>query len=134
MSTPVPEHVLDHVYKLFYEELHLCGCGNPEDAYALIRQLLDLTPFYDDPDAVRHLIGQPGAYHMVLGMLTHADLIEHGGGIGGSWITPKGEWFRAAMRRVTFDDIGSNDSQAGLPHDGGECTDACWLQIELPTS
>jgi len=121
------EHVLDHVYKLFYGDLGMCGCGNPEDAYDLIRKLLDAAPFWEDPNAVRDLIGQPGAYHIVLGSLTRVELLEHGGGIGGSWLTPKGEWFRDALRTVKFDDLGDDGSNVGLPHDGGECTDACWL-------
>ena len=117
------EHVLDHVYTLFYEELNLCGCGNPEEAYDLVRDLLGLVPFYDNPDAVRDLIGQPGAYHMVLSALTHADLIGHGSSIGGSWLTDKGRWYLAALRGIADWDV---IDDAGYPHVGVECTDGCW--------
>uniref|UniRef100_A0AAU2K2E6 Uncharacterized protein n=1 Tax=Streptomyces sp. NBC_00049 TaxID=2903617 RepID=A0AAU2K2E6_9ACTN len=120
------EHVLDHVYKLLFEELRLCGCGNPEDAYGLVREVLALAPFHEDPEAVHTLIGHPGACHFILSALTNVDLIEHAGRIGGSWLTPKGEWFREAMRAVEIDDLEREDANVGLPHDGGECTTACW--------
>ncbi|MGW2861931.1 hypothetical protein [Streptomyces sp. NPDC001205] len=121
------EAVLDHVYKLLYGDLGLCGCGTPGDAYALVQQLLDLTPYYDHPAAVEELIGQPGAYHIVLSALTNAELIEHGGAIGGSWLTPKGKWYQAAMRGVEFDDLYSDAANVGIPHADEECTDACWV-------
>lgn len=109
-----------HLEGLFSGELKLCGCGNPEDAYALIRDLLDLAPFHRHPQRVRDLIGNDGAYHIVLSVLDEARLIEHGGGIGGAWITPKGERYRELMHRYEYSDLDD-----GPPHDGGDCPEGC---------
>lgn len=119
------EHVSDddreHLSRLIHGELDLCGCGNPEDAYNLIRDILALAPFYDHPQKVRDLIGNAGAHHIVLSLLNHARLIEHGGGIGGSWITPKGKHYLGLMQRYEYDDL----DEAGLPHEGGDCPPQC---------
>lgn len=74
------------------EKLPFCGCGHPAQAWGLVRDILRLTPFYDDNnlDTVRRLIGSEGAFEIVVGALTEADLLDHGGGAGGSWLTPDG--------------------------------------------
>jgi hypothetical protein len=113
---------LEHLHKLVHYDLNLCGCGNPEDAYVLIRDLLGLAPFYDHPQQVRDRIGgDEGAQHIVLSLMDHTGLIEHGSSIGGSWITPKGEHFLGLMRRHGYDDV----EQAELPHDGADCPTDC---------
>ena len=121
------QNTMNHLYRLFDEELNLCECGNPEDAYNLIRHLLELAPFYEHPERVTEAAGGPGAAHLILSMLTNADLIEHGGAIGGSWITPKGAWFRDVLRDI---DNWENftDNRPGIPdlHGGEKCTAACW--------
>jgi hypothetical protein len=121
------ERDLQHAYALFYAEpsqgLGICGCGNPETAFSLVRDLLNLAPFFENPEAVRKRIGEPGACHLVLSMLDNAGLIDHGGGIGGSWLLTKGEYFKRVLSEVTWEQI----EEEGFPHDGGECTDACWV-------
>ncbi|MEU0656144.1 hypothetical protein ABZ485_28400 [Streptomyces albogriseolus] len=121
------DNVLQHINGLFYIELRLCGCGSPEESFDLVRKLLALAPFYRGPevrDEVAALCGNEPARHMILSMLTGADLLEHGGGIDGSWMTGKGEWYLRALTSITdWDEI-----DVGLPHDGGDCTDACWQQ------
>jgi hypothetical protein len=122
------EHVLSHLYVIFYDNqqgLGLCGCGNPEAAYDLIRDLLSLAPFYEDSrwKTAEALTGNiPGAHHIVLGAMDRAGLIEHGSSQNGAWLTDKGTWCLAAMRTAEFDDL----DQHGYPHDGEACTDACW--------
>lgn len=78
------------IWALNNDDLPICGCGRPETAWSLIRDVLRLCPFFDNPQAVRDLFKEEGSYHIVLGVLTEADLIEHGGGVGGSWLTPDG--------------------------------------------
>lgn len=122
------QHRLEHLYVLFYDDaqgLGLCGCGNPESAYDLVRDLLGLAPFYEDSrwKAAESLTGNiPGAHHIVLGAMERAGLIEHGTSLRGVWLTEKGKWCLAAMRATEFDDL----DQQGYPHDGKPCTDACW--------
>jgi hypothetical protein len=123
MSDAAREDDLSHLYALFYGTLSICGCGNPEDAYALVRDVLALTPFHDNGGwrKARDLIGSNGAYHLVLSQLDEAKLLEHGSSIGGSWLTGKGKHYLALMQRYTWDDV----EDTGFPHDGGECPPSC---------
>jgi hypothetical protein len=118
------ENVLQHINGLFYMDLGLCGCGNPEEAFDLVRNLLNLTPFYEHREQITELIGTGASGHIILSALDKADLIEHGNTIHGSWLTNKGQWHRKAM--ATVDDWEQID--VGLPHNGKSCTDACWAQ------
>lgn len=118
------QNALQHIYKLFYDDLALCGCGSPEPAVFLVQDILEMAPFHERTyDEIAQLIGTEGACHMVLSMLDRADLIEHGANIGGSWLTDKGTWCLQTLRQI---DHWSLFDEAGLPHDGGPCTDACW--------
>lgn len=118
------EATRDHLYKVFYEDLGLCGCGSPDDAYALVRELLALAPFYEDERwrLVEVLTGGGAAHHIIMSVLDSAELTEHGSTINGSWLTEKGAWCLQAMKSVPFERMDG----AALPHDGGDCTSACW--------
>lgn len=114
----------EHASSILSDDLGLCGCGIPEEAYALVRSLLSLTPFYKHLDAVDALLPDAATKHIVLSVLDSAGLTEHGTTIGGSWITPKGSFLLAVLR-----DVGDDWDrlwELGLPHDGGDCTEACW--------
>jgi hypothetical protein len=133
------ENLLCHLMVIFYDNTHglgLCGCGNPEAAYDLVRDLLSLAPFCEDSHwkTAESLTGNiPGAHHIVMGALQRAGLVDHGSILSGSWLTPKGEWVLAAMRTAEFDEV--DDDGIGYPHDGEPCTDACWrLPTEQPTA
>lgn len=91
---------LIEIEKIFSEDMGLCRCGVPEEAYELVRGILSLAPFYNDFESVVRLIGNDGAHHIVLSVIERAGLIEHGGGIGGAWMTPKGERFLALLETV----------------------------------
>lgn len=122
-----------HLHALFFNDdaLGLCGCGNPEDAYNLVRDLLDHMHERGTWERFGELIGTTGAVHVVLSRLERTGLTEHGGVVHGSWLTGKGKYVRAMMHRHAWDD-GSPDcvEGAGSPHwDGercGECTGDCW--------
>jgi hypothetical protein len=81
-------------------DLHQCGCGSPQETWKLIHELLSLAPFYEDGrwKQVEGILGR--AHGFVLGVLTEADLLEHGGSVGGSWITDKGRWLLEAVGTV----------------------------------
>ena len=106
-----------HLYALFCgsNDLGFCGCGCPEEAYTLVRDILGLAPFFDHYEAVRDLIGER-AYYFVLYAIDQAGLIEHGGGIGGSWLTEKGKHYLPLMRRYGWDEI----AESGFPHSSGD--------------
>lgn len=116
--TQLSQEVRDHVYSLLFDQMNLC-CGLPETSFELIRELM--TCFREKRD-IGALLPDDGARYLVLSVLDHADLIEHGSIIDASWLTKKGEWHWQALTRCEYDDI---EGQAGLPHDGEPCTDAC---------
>lgn len=128
MSTDAREAVLDHVFKLFSDDLNLCGCGSPEAACDLVRDLLALAPEYGASDEVRRLLTSEAVYHLVLGQLDGAELIEHGTSLNYAWLTPKGIWYLAALRSVhDWSELEDQEQfSIGFPHDGGACTDDCW--------
>jgi hypothetical protein len=126
-----------HLHALFSDEIPGCGCCWPADAYNLVRDLLNLAPFYGaEPKAkVAELIGTDGAVHIVLAAMQDADLIDHGTSSMSSWITDKGKYARLLMARHEWDDSDRDACdgvcEAGLPHytDGGdgECAEDCWV-------
>lgn len=128
-----------HLFALFADNITGCGCNQPEAAYYLVRDILDLAPFYDGDNwrKVQALIGSDGAFQIVIGLLNKLELLEHGGSMGGSWITPKGEYVRSLLHRHPWYTTGSDDGtepngvdDSGYPEcynaDGG-CPPEHWL-------
>ncbi|MER7361916.1 hypothetical protein [Nonomuraea wenchangensis] len=114
----------EHAAKILGGDLGLCGCGDSDGSYALVRILLGLTPFYEHLDELRALIPDSGVRHIVSSALDSAGLIEHGTSISGSWITTKGTFLLHVLTEVGGD--WDRLYGLGLPHDGGDCTEACW--------
>lgn len=127
---PRCEDDLCHLYQLVYGDLFFCGCGNPDDAYRLVRDLLALIPAPGDEwksprDAVAERIGVKdgdyGPWHIVLSLLNHADLIDHGTSIASTWLTLKGAHYLKIMQAHEEDDL----DHVGFPHDGNGCPADC---------
>ncbi|NUQ98305.1 MAG: hypothetical protein HOY79_17735 [Streptomyces sp.] len=128
-----------HLHALFYDHIVGCGCNQPETAYNLVRNILNLAPFYTDGNwrKVETLIGSEGAFQIIVGLLSSLDLLEHGSSMGGSWITPKGEYVRELMGRhewatTEYDSDGEPDGvdDAGYPeccHAETGCPPEHWL-------
>lgn len=119
------ESTLDHVHQLFYGDLAMCGCGTPEAAYELVRDILALIADHERGWAplVKTLIGNPGAYHLTMSALDEAGLLEHGSSLDSAWLTDKGRWYAAALRTIdTWDAL----EDSGYPHGLADCTEACW--------
>ena len=88
---------LHQVYHFDY--LQLCGCGDPTGAYNFCRDVLAICDrrdrkkeWIDAEDEIAKLIELrlQIAAHVLMHLLTHLDLLEHGGSVGGSWLTSKG--------------------------------------------
>lgn len=77
-----------------------CGCGQPWEALALIHRVLKLAPLYASQDELERLLPGPGVQMIVLYALTEADLLEHGGSIGGSWLTDTGKLALATLDAI----------------------------------
>jgi hypothetical protein len=120
----------EHLYKILVGDLPICGCGNPETAYELVHKMLGLAPFYERSwNEIADPIGTAGACYIVLGALDAAGLMEHGGGIGGSWLTPKGEWCLNALNLGgTMRELSDRFDSIGFPHEGKDCSDRCWVR------
>lgn len=80
-----------------------CGCGNPEDACAALLRLLRLHPLYDHRAEFKEWVPDDGIEYLLLYALDRHELTEHGGSVGGAWLTPKGEAVRDALAREEGD-------------------------------
>jgi hypothetical protein len=86
--------------RMFFDaKIPMCGCGNPGAGVALIHKLLHHHPLYEHIEEKKALLPDVGLEMLILGMLDAAELNEHGGGIGGSWLTPLGKRVRDALDR-----------------------------------
>lgn len=73
-------------------ELGFCGCGDPDAAMVFVRNTLKLIGERKEwGEGVEKEIPNEGAYYFVLYMLDHKGLTEHGGSVGGSWLSSKGD-------------------------------------------
>lgn len=82
-------HELSH----FFEDWGWCGCGSPEAPAKLVLDVLRCAPFYEPANrlSLTTLLPNDGLFYFVLYMLDRADLIEHGGSVGGAWLTDRGK-------------------------------------------
>jgi hypothetical protein len=103
------ESYANEVQRFYFEDLKWCGCGNPGDALAFMRDVLEVMwqrseesraeahnkPYEQSAwkrgcDKLDEML--PGILGMsYLYMLDAHDLTEHGGSVGGSWLTDKGK-------------------------------------------
>ena len=84
--------------------LGMCGCGNPKEAYNFLRDILkicdrranhddDKAPWVNAQEEIAKLVAaNPDlSAHVLLHFLTDKDVLEHGGSVGGSWLTSMGQ-------------------------------------------
>jgi len=96
------------VYELCKTHFPNCGCGSPEGVARLIRDVL--IGFKGDIDYEKMKAILPGVYGdnenfgewFLLYVIDASGLIEHGCSVRGSWLTPKGKGFVAAIE--TYED------------------------------
>lgn len=110
----------NEVQAFYYDTLNWCGCGNPEEALGLMRDVLRLFKERSDanrlptpahffvPDVASFLNDRAEGWRLVtqkiddllgdgplglsyLYMLDALGLTEHGGYVGGCWLTAEGE-------------------------------------------
>jgi hypothetical protein len=110
----------------------LCSCGCPDQSIELVANILksfrDRSAAWDreprrplswdscmKPDSIRdahdkrllELCGNEACAEFVTHVLNECDLLEHGTGVRGSWITPKGEAFVAVAEAMQATDSAS---------------------------
>lgn len=102
-------------------EMYDCDCYQPHTAHELVRDILRLMPLHQGTtDECEQLVGSVGAFHIVLDRMTQADLITHGGSIGGSWLEDDGERLLAIL-----------DKAGDLDEWAGNVQDAHWTWEEV---
>ncbi len=78
------------------QSLDFCGCGNPCEGYDA---LLDTLSSYSTGDRQKWAEARGGNWSgagngydfLILYFLNAHDMMEHGGSVGGSWLTKKGK-------------------------------------------
>lgn len=86
---------------LWYNDLGMCGCGNPEAVKEFLYKLMvhqtlsGIEPFnYEEWDAERKKIitdtDPHTIFEFVFHVLEHTDFAMHGGSVYGSWLSDKG--------------------------------------------
>lgn len=84
-----------------------CGCGDPALAAERLRDILALHPLYDNRAAFERLVPDEGIQYLLLYMLDSLDLAEHGGNVGGAWLTPLGQDVLDALNAEAASDFQS---------------------------
>ena len=84
-------------------KMDLCPCGS-FGKYSVVKDMLERADqkgsFYEAMEP--HLSGY--AVEFIAAVMNSWDLLEHGGGVGGSWLTDKGELLLHFFRRYGDDD------------------------------
>ena len=105
-----PEDARRTVDNILTNSLGFCGCGQPEAAESLIFKCLTMGELCsrDLWQGIRQeIVDNPdGALYIILYLLNHAELMEHGGSVPG-WLCSEGEEMLKllkAKREATKDD------------------------------
>lgn len=105
------------------KSLKFCNCGNPEEGYAALR---DTLAAYDNDEAVGGWEGRcertdkwwkergDGYAHLLLYFIDTAGLLEHGGSVGGSWLSEEGKLVLAFLRQWGVDPDGWIDEEGDV--------------------
>ncbi|MDZ4836313.1 MAG: hypothetical protein SGJ27_21240 [Candidatus Melainabacteria bacterium] len=75
--------------------------GSPKAAAQFVHELLSLAPFYKNLKDVDALLPRSLYYTMLYAFTTH-DVMEHGGSVGGSWLTNKGKALRDELDGIDW--------------------------------
>lgn len=94
--------------EFWYHDLGLCGCNCPEDTKEAIRKYLHIRKDFHDKELTyegvvrryrtdlgidEHSQVQHGVLQFMMYVLDKEGYTEHGGSVGGCWLTKKGEIF-----------------------------------------
>lgn len=77
--------------KELIEELGICGCGCPTEAYKAVHEVLFKMPSLESEE-----MDNPYISFMIY-TLNHLGFLEHGSSIYGSWLTEKGRQLLEAL-------------------------------------
>lgn len=107
------EYLIDPLMDFFsFEIMKMCGCGNPECTYELIRKILTIRSewinenlsyeevinrYKNDLGLEKTNDNHYGALQFILYILDARQIVEHGGSIGGCWLTDLGKMYLTVL-------------------------------------
>ncbi len=99
---PDGAHYKNPKQAMYYGQLKFCGCGDPVEAHKFAIEALscfdrDKVGFAPGTgiDAIEELVSRnpSAAAYFIAYTLDKMNLTEHGGSVGGSWLTERGKQF-----------------------------------------
>lgn len=142
------QHAKCRVYDFYYDHLQFCGCGNPGDTLLFVRDTLlwyykiawaardvnplqldeslrPTVPFMEVHKQMEEFLHPNGKqderlWYMTLYTLDAAGLTEHGGSVGGGWLSPAGETFLGELMKLTDEQIDDAVGNEGFYSDEGD--------------
>ena len=113
------------VKNFYYEDLGFCGCGNPASILCTIKDFLNVIDAYfkdkidykekerrlslallnDGDYEIEEIKVNRGAELIILNVLNNCDVLEHGSGIGSSWLTLYGEEVLEHLNNLNYKDL-----------------------------
>ena len=109
-SKNIPTTYEDIVDREWYERLNFCGCGMPEEARKLMLDVLlsistrSASGWTVDTVKDELFKDQDRLHYFFMYVLDAMGLTEHGGSVGGSWTTTKGEQFLQLLQKEKHED------------------------------
>jgi hypothetical protein len=121
-DTPFNEYEKDLLVEelddyFWLEHLYLCGCGSPDDCKEMIKKYLSAMKEYTDSDTencvevkhkrlkegfdVEYVYENPLLLFLSYVLDSHG-FTEHGGSIGGAWITGLGRMYLDVLNEIDF--------------------------------
>jgi len=96
------DNIIEECLNEFDSDIGLCGCGIPEETNEVLRTTLNIQSsnctwkerqkqFSDICNADMDNENYSGLIQFVLYILNDKDILEHGGSVGGSWLSEKGK-------------------------------------------
>ena len=83
-----------------------CGCGQPASAIHTIKRTLAAMKTHDNRITnLNKALPDEGSQHIVLYWLDHNGVIEHGGSVGGGWLTDLGEQMLSLLESLNDSEI-----------------------------
>ena len=116
---------IEFVKNFYYEDLGFCGCGNPASILCTIKDFLNVIDAYfkdkidykekerrlslallnDGDYEIEEIKVKRGAELIILNVLNNCDVLEHGSGIGSSWLTLYGEEVLEHLNNLNYKDL-----------------------------
>lgn len=100
------------VKAFLYDELGFCGCMELDEVISALKTLLSWANSMESRLGYEEFCkGEIGSFYLLMGLLDHADLIEHGSSIRHPWLTDDGERLLTALNKFSVGDIESVEGE-----------------------